>query len=97
MKVKLKERYFPEFYMNRPVDELHKHHKSWSSNDVCESKIVEDVSVPSEIASISEDISIDSYPFKIANVVKNTSIESSPPSLDEVHVSLRILEKLALL
>ena len=52
MKVKLKERYFPEFYMNRPVDELHKHHKSWSSNDVSESRIVEDINVSSEIASI---------------------------------------------
>jgi len=90
MKVKLKERYFLEFYMNRLVDELYNHHKSWSSIDVGESRIVEDVSIPSEIASIVEDTSIDSCPFKIASVIQNTSIDSclSLSSLDEVHVSL---------
>jgi len=41
--------------MNCLVDELHNHHKSWSSNGVGESRIVEDVSVPSQIASIVED------------------------------------------
>ena len=51
MKVKLTERYFPEFYMDCLVDELHNPHKSWSSNGVGESRILEDVSVPSQIAN----------------------------------------------
>jgi len=60
--------------MNHLVDELHNYHKSWSKYDVGESRIVEDVSVPYEIASIVDDTSIDSC--------------LSPSSLDEVHVSL---------
>jgi len=78
--------------MNRLVDELHNPYKSRhivSSNVVGESKIIEDVSVLSEINILVEDISIDSSPSKLASVVKNTSIDSclSPSSLDEVHIS----------
>jgi len=92
MKLKLKERYIPDFYMNHLVNELHNPHKSQhiaSSIDIGESKIFEDVSVLFAITSV-EDTSIDSCPSKIASVIKNISIDSflSPSSLDEVYISL---------
>ena len=92
MKLKLKERYIPDFYMNHLVNELHNPHKSQhiaSSIDIGESKIFEDVSVLFAITSV-EDTSIDSCPSKIASVIMNISIDSflSPSSLDEVYISL---------
>jgi len=78
--------------MNRLVDELHNPYKSRhivSSNNVGESKIIENVSVLSEINIVVKDTSTDSSPSKIASVIENTSIDSclSPSSLDEVHIS----------
>jgi len=102
MKVKLKERYLLDFYMNRLVYDLHNPHKSRqivSSNDVGESRIIENVSVLSKITSIVKNISIDSS-FKIASVVEDTSIVSYvlSSSLDEVYVFLqRILLILVML
>jgi len=92
MKVKLKERYLPDFYMNRLVNELHNPHKSRqivSSNDVGEARIVENVSVLSKITSVVEDTSIDSCPSDISRVIENTSVDFCllPSSLDEFHVS----------
>ena len=66
MKVKLKEIYFPEFYMDCLVDELHnlKSRHIVSSNYVGKSRILEDVSVLFENTSIVNDTSIGSYSFK---------------------------------
>jgi len=72
------------------VDKLHKVDILCLVNDTSESKIIENVSVLSEITSIIiEDTSIESCPFKIASVIKTTSIGYcfSPSSLDEVHIS----------
>ena len=77
MKVKLKERYLLDFYMNRLVYDLHNLHKSQQivfSNDVGESRIVENVSVLSKITSVVKNISIDSCSFEIASVVEDLSL-----------------------
>ena len=94
IKVKLKEIYFPDFYMNCLVDKLHNPHKSRhivSSNDASESKIFEEVNVLFEITCVENTLIIFCPYKKIVNVIKNISIDSclSPSSLDEGHVSLK--------
>ena len=86
MKVKLKERYLPNFYVNRLVNKLHNPHKSRqivSSNDISESRIVENISVLSKVTSV-EDIHVHS---EISSVIENTSIDSCPTILNEIHMS----------
>ena len=71
------------------MDKLHKVDILCLVNDTSESKIIENVSILSEINIVVEETSIDSSPSKIASVIKNTPIDSclSPSSLDEVHIS----------